>query len=163
MVRAIFTGIAFAAATVTATASFAQDTAIPQSDWQLFPITDGCSMVRMVGDDGSPAVQVMLGHNGASTIMFFMPGSKVEPGQFYTGVVTWDDRSFPVQLPSVGSAEMPGVGIQNDDDSLVDAVAVTESILLNVLAVTDAIEFPLPGAKEATANLRKCVAETKPK
>lgn len=151
------------AATLCASAAIAQPTGKPEDQWQVSPNEGGCAILRTVSGEGSAAIMVSLNYNDASQVVFFAPGSKIEPGMFYTGMIMWDDKLFPAHFLSGGSPEVPGVALEANDARLVDAIARNEQVSVALPAVTPAMEFPLPGAKEAIANLRKCVAETKPK
>ncbi|MGX7925300.1 hypothetical protein ACWPMX_01860 [Tsuneonella sp. HG094] len=159
MLRALVTGLL----ALSATAAVAQATDASAGQWQIAPNDMGCSMLRTVSGEGSAAVMVSLNRNQASQIIFFAPGSKIEPGMFYAGVVMWDETTIPLHFLSGGSPEMPGVAIESNDARLIDVIARNERVGMAVLGVTQTTEFPLSGAKEAVANLRKCVTDNTPK
>ena len=159
MLRALVTGLL----ALASTAAVAQTAGASTGQWQVAPNDGGCSMLHTVSGEGSAAIMVSLNRNEASQLVFFAPGSKIEPGMFYAGLVLWDEAMIPIHLISGGSNEMPGVSIESSDARLLDIIARNESVGMAVPGVTDTIEYPLPAAKEAVANLRKCVAETKPK
>jgi hypothetical protein len=93
-----------------------------QPGWQVGPVEGGCSMLRIVEKEGGPAVMVNLSSSGESQLVFYVPGSGVEPGYLYTGVFESNDKAFPVHFLSGGEPGMPGVVLQASDDALLDAV-----------------------------------------
>ena len=130
-----------------------------QPEWQIGPMEGGCSMLRLVDKDGGPAVMVNLSAKGESQLILYLPGSGVEAGYIYTGVIQWDDKTFPVQFLSGGEPQMPGVALEAPDDTLVRAVSRNEELYIGIPGITDSMTFPLTGAKAASDSLRQCVTD----
>jgi hypothetical protein len=148
-----------ALAAVAASSAGAQQQTV--AGWKVGPIGGGCAMVRPQDKEGGPAVMVQMSEKKESRVVFILPGSKIEPGFTYTGLVGWDDMMFPVHFPAAGDAAAPGLLMEAPDDRLVSAVARNDEVRIAALLMTDALVFPLTGAKEAAAALRTCLGTPK--
>lgn len=134
-----------------------------QPEWQVGPTEGGCAMLRIVDKEGGPAVMVNLSAKGDSQLVLYVPGSGVEAGFIYTGIIDWDDRAFPVHFLSGGEPQMPRILLEAPNDTLVNAVSRNEELYIGIPGVIESMTFPLTGAKSASASLRQCVRDNTPK
>jgi hypothetical protein len=150
----ILAPVALACATF-ASAAFAQT----QPQWQVAPTDGGCAMLRIVDKDGGPAVMVNLSAKGESQLVLYVPGSGVEAGFIYTGIIDWDDKAFPVHFLSGGEPQMPALLLEAPNDALVNAVSRNEELYIGIPGAIESMTFPLTGAKAASDSLRQCVKD----